>query len=289
LFVDHRKEIQQMQAIEVTAIPSAINIVSRPALGTIYRLEERNRIASDFIRSYANRHAKMDVAVGLLGLIPPLGIPALAGAIAAQSPLIYRPLASDLAKIYMAQPGDLEDVQKKIVHTISVETGLCDIAADFGAEFMMQIAGELLTEAGWGVLATMCVPVVGGAVGAALDYLIATQMTWRVGTMVSMYFQNGGEWVESQKHTFKLAKEMTGSMHVGVGDLLDGKFKNHTPRIDLNDIRKNVPSARENLLRNVHGMVTMLRAAANDKRVREILQSQGIPLDLVDAVLAQPK
>jgi hypothetical protein len=260
--------------------------LGNPTVGTMYRLEERNRIATDFIREYANRHAKMDIVVGLFGLVPFLSIPALATAIAAQSPIIYKPLAGDLAKVYMAQPGELEDVGEKVVSHISTETALCDVAADFGTGFMVDIATELLAEAGLGVLGAMCIPVIGAAVGAALDYLIATQMTWRVGTMVSIYFQNGGAWVGSQKETFGLAKEMTGSLHVGVSDLLDGKFKNHTPRTDLNNIRKEVSSARENLLRNVRTMVSVLRAVTGDVRVREVLKMKGIPLDLIDQVLA---
>jgi uncharacterized protein (DUF697 family) len=52
-------------------------------------------------------------------------------------------------------------------------------------------------------------PFVGGLVGAALDYVIATAMTWRVGTMVAIYYQNGGKWVGDRKHTLELAKDMT--------------------------------------------------------------------------------
>ena len=83
----------------------------------------------------------------------------------AQSPVIYKPLASDLAKIYMAEPGKLQDVKGTIVHQITVETGICDVAADFGTEFMMQIATELLMEAGWATLGAMFIPIIGGAAG----------------------------------------------------------------------------------------------------------------------------
>jgi hypothetical protein len=279
-------DIRSSQSIERKGSDSFLDI-SNPTVNTVTRLDERNRIARDFIISYANKHAAMDVAVGLVGLIPGLSIPALAAAIAAQSPVIYQPLARDLAKIYMAEPGQLRGAKEDIVHAITVQTGALDVAADFGTEFMLQIASELLMEAGWGVLGAMFIPVVGGAVGAGLDYLIATQMTWRVGTMVSMYFQNGGHWVENQRHTFELAKELTGSIHVGVGDLLDGKFKNHTPRADLNEIRQAVPAVGQNLLTNVRRLVSMLRGATSDDKIRDILRAQGIPIDLIDAALAQ--
>jgi uncharacterized protein (DUF697 family) len=279
-------EIRSSQSIERRNSGSLLDI-SNPTVNTLARLDERNRIARDFIKSYANKHAAMDVVVGLVGLIPFLNIPALATAIAAQSPVIYQPLARDLAKVYMAEPEQLRAATEDIVHAISVQTRALDVAADFGTEFMLQIASELLMEVGWGVLGAMFIPVVGGAVGAALDYLIATQMTWRVGTMVSMYFQNGASWVENQRHTFELAKKMTGSIHVGISDLLNGKFKNHTPRADLNEIRQAVPTVGQNLLTNVRRLVSMLRGATSDDKIRDILRAQGIPIDLIDAALAQ--
>lgn len=271
--------------LEVATAHSDVLTVDNPTLITVYKLEERNRIATDFIRDYANRHTKMDIALGLISLAPGLVFPALAAAIAGQSKFIYQPMARDLARIYMAEPGKLEEANDTIVHSGSIQTAICDVATDFGTEFMIQIATELLTEIGFGVVAAMCVPVIGAIVGAALDYLIATQMTWRVGTMVSIYFQNGGKWVENQKNTFELSKKLTGSMHVGVSDLLDGKFKDHTPRTDLNDIRTEVSGARENLLRNVRGLVSMLRVVTGNDQVRDILKSQGIPIDLIREAL----
>jgi hypothetical protein len=273
------------ESIERARAPIDATIdLANPTLRTLYRLEDRNRIARELIANYANKHAKMDVVVGIFGLFPFLSIPALGAAIAAQSPLIYQPLARDLANVYMAQPGELEKAKHNIVHPVSVQTGVLDVAADFGTEFMLQIAGELITEMGLGV-GLSAIPVLGGVVGAGLDYIIATQMTWRVGSMVSIYFQNGGTWVDSQKHTFELAKKLTGSMSVGIRDLLTGNVKNHTPRADLNDIRENIPAIRENLLKNVRGLANMLREVASDEKVREILRSRGIPIDLINEVL----
>lgn len=279
-------EMPPSNSIERKSSDSLLDI-SNPTLITLARLEERNRIARDFISRYAKKHAAIDVAVGAAGLLPLLSIPTLILAIAAQSPLIYQPLARDLAAVYMAEPDKLKEIKTDIVQPQSIETAKFDIAADFGTEFMMQIASDLLTDAGLGVVAAAAIPVMGAAVGAGLDYLIATQMTWRVGTMVSMYFQNGGVWVDNQKHTFEIAKKMAGPMHVGVSDLLNGKFKNQTPRVDLNEIRHKVPSVRTNLLANVRRLVSMLRIATGDDRIREILRSQGIPVDLIDAALAQ--
>lgn len=265
---------------------NSLATLANPAFITPMRLEERNRIAREFISRYARKHAAMDVAVGAAGLLPFLSIPTLIAAIAAQSPLIYQPLARDLAAVYLAEPDHLEQIKTDVIHPQTIETAKFDIAANFGTEFMMQIASDLLADAGLGALAASAVPLVGAAVGAALDYLIATQMTWRVGSMVSMYFQNGGAWVDSQKHTFELAKKLTGPMHVGVIDLLDGKFKKHTPRVDLNDIRQ-IPSVRQNLLRSLRSLISILRAAAGDEQIREILKARRIPIDLINEVLGQ--
>jgi hypothetical protein len=62
-------------------------------------------------------------------------------------------LARDLAKIYKADPGEGEGAKEDIVHQVAIQTGALDVAADFGTKFMPQVAGELLMEAGFGVLA----------------------------------------------------------------------------------------------------------------------------------------
>jgi hypothetical protein len=270
------------EAKEAVYLPA----LTDPAVTTLVCLDERNRIAREIIRKYANRHAAMDITVGVIGIVPFLAVPALLAAIAAQAPVIYQPMARELAKVYRAESGELEKARDFIIQPMAQQTGYKDVAADYGTAFMMQIASELLLEAGWGGLGATVIPVLGGVVGAALDYLIATQMTWRVGAMVSMYFQNGGAWVESRKHTFELAKGLTGPMSVGLGDLLTGKFKNHTPRVDLNDIRKDVPAVRQKLLATVRLLVGLLRAAAGDEKVREILKAKGIPLDLINLALS---
>ncbi len=273
--------------------------LTKPTFNTMHRLEERNRIAREFITDYAGKHAFMDVGVGLIGLLPFAALPALATAIAAQSPFIYQPMARDLAKVYNADPEKLGGAKETIIKDLYIETVKRDIAADFGVEFMMQIAHELVLEAGIGVIGALCIPVIGGAVGAAFDYVIATQMTWRVGTSVSIYFQNGGNWVGDQQHTLELSKEMCGPLSVGVDELkevgkeflksgnLDNSFKeHHTPRVDLNDIRGKVPEVRENLLANVRLIAKMMQSLNTNEQIRAMLKSQGIPIDLIEIVLS---
>jgi hypothetical protein len=210
----------------------------------------------------------------------------LVASIAAQSPIIYQPLARELATLYMAAPAAIGRAQNEILSEALIVTGAADIAAEFGTEFMMQIAHEIVTELGIGLLASLAVPAIGAIVGAALDYLIATQMTWRVGTMVSMFFQNGGAWVGNRKSTFDLAKGMTGKITLGLSDVLSGSFKSRTGRVDLNSIPHKVASIRESQLRSVKALLEMMRAAMSHDQIRAAAKRQGIPIDLIEEALS---
>src|SRR3974390_1248160 len=136
-------------------------------------------MAKDTIKKYSNRHAALDVGIGAAGFFG-LAVPALIAAIAAQAPLIYQPLARELEQIYNASS---DEETRAIIRENVVVGGLADIAGEFSTEFIASIATELLTEAGLGAAASF-IPFIGGLVGAALDYIIATALTWRVGTMV---------------------------------------------------------------------------------------------------------
>jgi hypothetical protein len=235
-----------------------------PAKLTLFRLEDRNRAASAIIDRYVNAHGVMDVGVGLIGLLPGAAIPALVTAIGLQAPVIYQPLARKLARIYLAPPEDLEDVQSDIVlPSALVYTAGLDIAADFGVEFIANIAGELVIELGFGSLATF-IPVVGAFVGATLDYVIATKMTRRVGKMVSIYFQNGAHWVCDKRKTYEVSK---------------------TAPDDLNAIRTDIRTVRESQLRNVKSYVDVMKPAVTNDQIRQALRAKGIPDDLISDAL----
>jgi hypothetical protein len=252
------------------------------AFRTLTQLEERNRIANATIKRYADRHAAMDVAIGGFGFFG-LAIPALIIAIGAQSPVIYKPLARDLAIIY---DSGLDEQTNNIVRDNLLFTGAADIANEFGSEFLQSIAPELLSEAGFGVLFGL-IPFVGGIVGAALDYAIATVMTWRVGTMVAIYYQNGGAWVGDRKHTLQLAKKMTGNFGGGLDDLVS-RFRHKNPQpinVDLNSIPAEIPQVFESQVRSLRPFVDMLLKAANSDFVRSQLHAKGIPTSVIDGVL----
>src|ERR1700680_1724502 len=61
---------------------------------------QRLTSAETIIRRYARRHIKMDVFIGIVGILPGLGTVALLGAIAAQKPVIYDPMLRELDALY---------------------------------------------------------------------------------------------------------------------------------------------------------------------------------------------
>lgn len=260
-----------------------------PIATTLMRLGDRNERARGIIQDYARLHVGMDIAVGIAGLLPGAAIPAIIAAITAQSPLIYQPMARDLGAIYTIDEGSVGDSIEQvrgIVKRGAFETGILDIASEFGQEFMMQIGHELLTEVGLGVLGSLCIPVLGGAVGAALDYLIANMMTWRVGTMVSIYYQNGGEWLASRHATYEQAKNLTGGLATSVGEILDAKRRSRNIRVDLDSLRSQIPQVGEAQVRAVKGIIDMMRDAMSNDQIREALSRKGIPVDIIQKALS---
>jgi hypothetical protein len=235
-----------------------------PESFTVFRLEERNRIAQNLITQYSNRHAGMDVALGVVSLIPGAAIPALITAIGLQAPVIYQPLARRLAAVYLASPDELNQAQDDEVADGTIETAMVDIVNEFGLDFIKEIAMELVVELGLGAAAATFIPFLGAVVAAGLDYKIATMMTERVGRMVSIKFQNGGVWVGSKRETYETAKGMTG---------------------DLDSVRQ-MPSVRRTMLKNLRLIVDMMKETMDPEQIRRALRNKGVPGDLIDEALA---
>lgn len=260
-----------------------------PLTTTLMRLGDRNERAQKIVQDYARLHAGMDIAVGLAGLLPGAAVPALVAAIAAQSPLIYQPMARDLSAIYTIDEESLDDTIEQvrgIVKRGAFQTGFLDIASEFGQEFLIQISHELLAEAGLGVLGSLCIPVLGGAVGAALDYLIANMMTWRVGTMVSIYYQNGGAWLVSRHATYEQAKDLTGGLASSVGEILDAKKRQRNVRVDLDSLRSRIPQVGDGQVRSVKHIIDMMSDAMSNEQIRAALSGKGIPVDIIEKALS---
>ena len=149
-----------------------------------------------------------------------------------------------------------------------------DLASQFGMDFVQDIAADLLREAGFG-LAIAWIPILGGIVSASFDAAIALKMTRRVGTMISIYYQNGRSWVGSRRETYGYAKDITGKKDDDAG-------------VDLNSVRFRVPAVHEYQVRQLMRFVRDLLEAApkvKDETILAILRKKGVADDLAEEVL----
>jgi hypothetical protein len=223
----------------------------------------------------------MDVGVGAISLIPGAGIPAIIGAISLQSEVIYKPMARDLAAVYLRETDTYTD---HLGNVASVQTVGMEFAQEFALKFLAEHAQELVLEVGLGALST-CIPFAGAAVGATLDFLIARMMTWRVGTMTSIYFQNGAEWIGNRKRTMGIAKELTGGLHVSVAELLSKNARTKDLRVDFDEIPARIPEVRKSAVQNILPLLKGFADKLPPPAVRESLLSMGISTVIVDAAL----
>lgn len=239
---------------------------------SLFNLSERNRQAEQVIRDYARGHAAADVGIGIIGtIIPGAGLAALIASIVGQAPLVYQPMARKLAAIYSASPDKMTD---RIIIETAVIGGLGDLVAELASEFMAEIAGELVSEAGLGAFASF-IPGVGGIIAAGLDATIAAPLTWRVGTMVAIYYQNG-EWIENRHVTYNRAKKMVG----GLSPATDNRVK-------LDDIPINNQEVLDKQMAVVKELVTMmLSVSAGREQIRTALLQRQMPQKLIDLALS---
>jgi hypothetical protein len=198
-----------------------------------------------------------------------------------QSDAIYKPLAKDLAAVYLK---DTDSYTDRLGNIASIGTVGFEFAQEFALEFLAEHAQELVIETGLGAIATL-IPVAGAVIGASLDYLIAQMMTWRVGTMTSIYFQNGAEWIESRKSTMVIAKELTGGLHVSLGELLSKSVRGRNLRVDLDQIPEKVPQVKEAGIRNVMPVIKGFADKLPRALVRDSLIAMGLSAVLVDAAM----
>ena len=210
----------------------------------IYHLAERNARAQETIASYAALHVGTDACIGMGGFlpIPGAGTASIVAAIAAGIP-IYKKLAADLCVIYEG-PSDA-NIDRRLAGGILTDGALtaaphlvsaagAALAEQFGKEFLWEIKDEVIKELGLGVLVSW-LPVVAGFLTVGWDIAVAASMTWRVGTMISMYYQYGSRWLNDSRHaTWETAKDMTGPLSPQVTD-----------RVDLSDVPSKVPEIFE--------------------------------------------
>jgi hypothetical protein len=262
-------------------------IVALKNASVLYDLPEKNTQAENIIKDYAAKHAAMDIGVGLISLIPGAAIPAILGALALQSRRIYRPMAQDLAAVYLK---DTDHYTDRLGNIATVTTVGMEFAQEFALEFLTEHARELITDAGLGIAAS-CIPFAGAALGAGLDYVIAQMMTWRVGTMTSIYFQNGGQWIGDRRSTMEIAKELTGGLHLGVIEATPSRTGINEDakdaRVDLDSIPSRVPEVLRSAARTILPLIKGFAEKLPKGSVRESLLSMGIPAIMVDAAMQE--
>lgn len=251
----------------------------------ISELELRNKAAEVVIASeFLMEHALVDVSSGLLpGLAPGGSVPAIPEQMAYSAARIYPAMIKKLAVIYGAEPGDftrtvaavgviaeggiaalMADVGPGILGSITLDT-----ANEFGEDFFREMIGELLQECGFPVGASF-LPVVGAVVGATLDAIITATIAWRVGAIVSAYFQHGG-YIGSRKETYdKVKGYVCPTAHVSRPGTLDNLRK-------IGEIRRKQEEYVRTWFRAPHG--------ARKEQIRGMLvDNQRIPADIVDRV-----
>jgi hypothetical protein len=265
-------------------------------MSMISDIDRKNADAQAIIRRYAKKHALMDIAVGAASLLPGAALPAIFAAITLQNEKIYRPMAEELAKVYLTETDSYTD---QLGNVASVATVALEFAQEFAIGFLVECAQELIFEAGLSAVATF-IPVGGAVVAAGLDYCIAQMLTWQVGTMSAIYFQNGATWIESRKNTMGIAKELSGGVTVGVSQVWKaGKTiisQINTPperrqppesnvRVTLNDIPHKVAQVRRSGTQALYRYIQDLAEDMPKERVRQKLVNRGFASILIDAAM----
>jgi uncharacterized protein (DUF697 family) len=243
---------------------------------TLAGLKERNAEAAKIIAQYARQHRNFDIVVGIVGTFIPFGgLAALVSSVLAQYPLIYEPMSRDLARIYTAQPDQITGF---VTSSAALIGGVGDITVEIGREFLQEITWDLLSEMGFAAAAS-AIPIVGGIAGAAADAIIASTLTWRVGTLISIYYQNGGAWCGDRKASFAKAKDIV------------GEYSAQTDRrVDLSVIPTKIPSIHEKHIKAMLAFIdTMRMVVTDDAQIIAALKAKGFPEDLISEAIRRSK
>ena len=254
---------------------SSLALPSNAALVPLFARTEKREAVEALILDRAVKHVAMDVAIGSAGFIPlpGAGLASIVAAIVAQGPVIYQPLARDIAAIYGRQPGKVE---REEVLRGAIGGGVRDIAVDFGTEFFREIAIEIVQDIGWGAAASV-IPVLGGIASTAIDTKVAWTMTWRVGLMLALYHENGGQWIINRKHTYELVRKRIKMQK------RDGQARPTIQQIVADN--KTVADSQEASV-NMLAQILMDQGFSKED-VRASLAARQLPTELINAVLCR--
>ena len=165
----------------------------------ILQLEACNARAASIINRYAEIHRRMNMSVVLASLLPGATIPAMIAATALPALAIYQPMARELAHLYLGTPGSPPSPALKMAAH--------QFAAEFNPASATRMTGGLVSGMGMQAVSNF-LPLATTCVSASLDFASSVKLTRRIGAMMSIYFQNGGQWVVSKLATFELAKDV---------------------------------------------------------------------------------
>lgn len=264
--------------MEAVAIPNSL-----------FALEDRNKLAGKVIRDYARWHAWTDVIMGLAaGVVPGGGIVATIAGVLIQPKAFYQPMVRKLAEIYSASPDDVTNGIVGAATGVGAASEL--LVNEFGSEFiqeiLMEIAQEVGISAGIGLI-----PVIGKILGAGMDMVVARTLTWTVGAMATIYFLNGGQFIESRKDTYVLCKPLakvaiTNGNGIDLDDLpwKVGPLRQSMVKQLLRFVVATV--SRKGFLNFVLSLLAFGRSAGvNADEIRGVLAPKEIPERLVDEVV----
>jgi uncharacterized protein (DUF697 family) len=253
----------------------------------IFELKLRNQAAEAVIKTFAVEHATVDFVTGTaagLSPVPGTNLVAVAAQLGYSAARIFPAMIKKLAVIYGSEPDEF--TRRVVRNGLIVEAGVAsllasagpeilghlaiDLVNEFGSEFFQEIALELLGEGGVAVVGS-AIPVIGVAFGGVADLMLGATLTWRVGAVVSAYFQYGG-YIGSRKETYELTKK-----HVSRSTRMK--------RPGTLDAVGTIDPIRKKHEDYVRVQFRTLSGSLSKRDIRDILVNrQHIPADIVDAV-----
>ena len=235
----------------------------------------KRRAVTAIVEDYARNHQAADVGITLATCwLPAGGLMATAGALAIQAPLVYQPMVREIGRTYMA--GAPDDDMRALVHDTAIEGAQWDLGVLFGVGFFEEILTELLREMGVGALLGV-IPFLGSIAAAVLDAKVAATLTWRVGLMAAIYYENGCAWLVDRKTTYERT-------HL----LIHGLSAKTEERFDMSRVADTVDGVREQQRTLLQRYVDTIKDAVGYDHLREVLDMRyAIDPELIEAVLAE--
>jgi hypothetical protein len=101
-------------------------------------------------------------------------------------------------------------------------------------------------------------------------------MTWRVGTMISIYYQNNGAWLGGRRESFEVARDFVGKPSM--------KAEN---RVDLDEVAKKHRQVLNTQLVTLKSVLLdpLLEVAADEVQIMAVLKGRGLSEELIESAM----